>query len=515
MADAVQIQINRWVTEFAGLERALRNAFKGEDPNYYLMDVKHVEDKISAKVQIAVKVFVPETDRVKATKAIHKALIEDAGEAIIKTTGKSADRELDFILEGEAGKRDSRVIRIEVKPSNAKGSGGGSAATKVQEAGAALFCAIRFDRSSDITESNRPTPAEIDKAWAKVDCDNKVELDEIISMPSEWYESFSVGANRLYQEMKSCPGLDKYYFVRGDKTIEKAISEAFKRVKDQTRISAEDKWNPADIWMYKGNKDTIAGWLNQETTIDCLNNLLQQSFSDKIPPNPRVKDKKVTPKSLIGISLKKINNSARCDTINQESWSDRKKDETAGFAKYGLVFDNNRKKDPHPMDVYFYHGSGSKDRFQARNFGGGGKDDWKLELDGVHAKQGKMQGDVLRRFMKHVFSNTAGVKLPPREPKWEHCDPGINNTNIKTAITNEIYKLLSKHKATGMSTMTVDKNKINTAMDQSHRYSKLCGLRFLDWMMSLSDLNRNKAMKEMYLYASSKGQHSSVYYKLW
>ena len=63
--------------------------------------------------------------------------------------------------------------------------------------------------------------------------------------------------------------------------------------------------------------------------------------------------------------------------------------------------------------------------------------------------------------------------------------------------------------------MAADKNKINTAMDQSHRYSKLCGLRFLDWMMSLSDLNRNKAMKEMYLYASSKGEHSSVYYKLW
>ena len=515
MADSVEIQINRYKTEFDGFKRALTNAFKGEEPNYYLMDVKHVADKASALVQIAVKVFVPESDRIKATKAIHDALIEDAGEAIIKTTGKYAKRELDFILEGTPGKRDSRVIRVEVKPSNAKGSGGGSAATKVQEAGAALFCAIRFSRSSNITEDNRPTPAEITKAWAKVDCDKKVELEEIQSMPSEWYESFSIGANRLYQEMSGCPGLDKYYFVRGDKIIEKAISNAFGRVKDQTRISAEDKWNPADIWMYKGDKNTIKGWLDQETTIDCLNNLLQQAFSDKIPPNPRVKDKKVIPKSLIGISLKKINNSAKCDTINQESWSERVKDETAGFEKYGLVFDNNRKKDPHPMDVYFYYGSGSKSRFQARNFGGGGKGDWKLELDGVHAKQGKMQGDVLRKLMKHVFAKTPGVKLPPQEPKWDHCDPGIKNKNIKTAITNEIYKLLSKHNATGMSSMAADKNKINVAMDQSHRYSKLCGLRFLDWMMSLSDLNRNKAMKEMYLYASSKGQHSSVYYKLW
>ena len=507
MANNLESTITKHKREFDILKIAIKDALK--DPNYYFMDVKHVEDKDSTKkVQIAVKVFVPENDRKKVTLAIRDAIIDQQGEVVIGKTEKT----LDLIVQSVAGKE---VIRIEVKPENRKGSGGGSAATKVQEAGAALFCAIRFSRSSDITEDDRPKPAEIDKAWAKVDCNKQVDLDEITSMPPEWYETFSLGANALYKEMAGCPGLDEYQFVRGDKTIEKAISKAFGEVKDQTKLSAEDKWNPADIWMYKGNKNTIKGWLEQETTIDCLNNLLQQAFSDKIPPNPKVKDKNVTPKSLIGISLKKIVGSARCHTINQESWSERKKNETAGFVKYGLVFDNNRKKDPHPMDVYFYHGTGAKDRFQARNFGGSSKDDWKIELDGVTAKQGKMQGDVLRRLMKHVFSKTSGVKLPPREPKWEHCNPDINNTNIKTSITNEIYNLLVKHKATGMSTMNLDKNKINTAMDQSHRYSKLCGLRFLDWMMSLSKLNRNKAMKEMYLYASSKGEHSSVYYKLW
>jgi hypothetical protein len=47
-----------------------------------------------------------------------------------------------------------------------------------------------------------------------------------------------------------------------------------------------------------------------------------------------------------------------------------------------LTFDNGRSKDNYPMDVYLYYGAGTYEKFQARNFGGSTKGDWKLELKG-------------------------------------------------------------------------------------------------------------------------------------
>ena len=49
--------------------------------------------------------------------------------------------------------------------------------------------------------------------------------------------------------------------------------------------------------------------------------------------------------------------------------------------------------------------------------------------------------------------------------------------------------------------------------DKSWRYSKLSGLRFLDWLKHTCS-DKDMAMKEIYLYASSQSDKSSVYYKL-
>ena len=49
--------------------------------------------------------------------------------------------------------------------------------------------------------------------------------------------------------------------------------------------------------------------------------------------------------------------------------------------------------------------------------------------------------------------------------------------------------------------------------DQSYTYSKLCGLRLLKWLISLNG-DADRACKEMWLYASSLSDKSSVYYKM-
>ena len=68
------------------------------------------------------------------------------------------------------------------------------------------------------------------------------------------------------------------------------------------------------------------------------------------------------------------------------------------------------------------------------------------------------------------------------------------------------------------STSTKGKAAMESQIDNqepSWRYSKLAGLRLLDWLCSLSQTNANRAMKEMYLYASSQTEKSSTYYKLY
>ena len=61
------------------------------------------------------------------------------------------------------------------------------------------------------------------------------------------------------------------------------------------------------------------------------------------------------------------------------------------------------------MDVYLVYETGGTKRegsFQARNFAGSTKGDWKLELKGRYAAQGKIQGEVARKLLKDVqFQN--------------------------------------------------------------------------------------------------------------
>ena len=55
---------------------------------------------------------------------------------------------------------------------------------------------------------------------------------------------------------------------------------------------------------------------------------------------------------------------------------------------------------------------------------------------------------------------------------------------------------------------------IIASQPKAWRYSKLAGLRMLKWLDDLPNGEADKAMKELYLYASSQSDKSSVYWKL-
>ena len=398
-----------------------------------------------------------------------------------------------------------QVIRILVKPSAAGGSGGGAAKTKVQEVGQALFLAIRYMKGKDLechptNPKNCLTTADYEAGMEYVDGPG-VTIEEIQSLEQKWKDAFILGANKIAKEIKG----SGWEFVRGDNKVEKSITDAFNRAKKSPGAPEnEDKWNPSDIWMVK-DKDKIVKELDKEDTIDCLNNFISQAFSKTQIKNKSGKD--VAARSLIGISLKKLGPTARWEVMNEVGKNQLQKAGDVTFQESKTLTELTAFSG---MDVYFvYLPSGGKTQgsFQARNFGGPKKGQWQFELKGEYAAQGKIKGSVMRKLL-----SDAKFRNIPGEPNFNDCKP---DSNQATKITNEIYNLMNALPTKPKGWNAKDAKKEFSKKDASWRFSKLCGLRFLAWLNSLGNGEADRAMKEMYLYASSQTDKSSVFYKVY
>lgn len=498
-------------TSFSSLLEALDNVL--EDQNIVLMDLMKVEDKDSDKtVQIALKVFVPQIKRTTTRDMVASYLNNQLDKGIdigieevkVGTNSNPYKEQLDLVIR-KIGKK-SQVIRVEIKPTNSGGSGGGTAATTIQESGMALFAAIRYLKNKDLEcHPERPEDCLTDDDYIEgmkhVDAPG-VTIEEIKSLPSFWKNSFILGANTIYKNIKG----SGWEFLRGDDLIEKEISNRFKKVvkiDKQANLAQEDKWNPSDIWMIKKSEKTnILNLLKQENTVDCLNNFLQMTFSDE--PIIVKSGKSVPRKSLIGISLKKLGGTVRFKEQNKIGVNRLKKVEGILFKKRETLA---RLKAFTSIDVYFNYGPSNFDSFQARNFAGGNKGDWKLELKGEFAAMGKVQGSVVRDLLKRAKFNNI-----PNEPDFIDCKQVSGKK--EESITNEIYKLLDKFSPSDFKGTEDELKQVIRDKGASYRYSKLSGLRLLDWFVSLTVSESNRAMKELYLYASSQSDKSSVYYKM-
>ena len=498
-------------TSFSSLLEALDNVL--EDQNIVLMDLMKVEDKDSDKtVQIALKVFVPQIKRTTTRDMVASYLNNKLDKGIdigieevkVGTNSNPYKEQLDLVIR-KIGKK-SQVIRVEIKPTNSGGSGGGTAATTIQESGMALFAAIRYLKNKDLEcHPERPedclTDGDYIEGMKHVDAPG-VTIEEIKSLPSFWKNSFILGANTIYKNIKG----SGWEFLRGDDLIEKEISNRFKKVvkiDKQANLAQEDKWNPSDIWMIKKSEKTnILNLLKQENTVDCLNNFLQMTFSDE--PIIVKSGKSVPRKSLIGISLKKLGGTVRFKEQNKIGVNRLKKVEGILFKKRETLA---RLKAFTSIDVYFNYGPSNFDSFQARNFAGGNKGDWKLELKGEFAAMGKVQGSVVRDLLKRAKFNNI-----PNEPDFIDCKQVSGKK--EESITNEIYKLLDKFSPSDFKGTEDELKQVIRDKGASYRYSKLSGLRLLDWFVSLTVSESNRAMKELYLYASSQSDKSSVYYKM-
>ena len=499
---------------FMVLMEALGGTNKGgENYAYYMFDIKHAEPQESTrKVQIAIKVLF-DGNRKAAKENIADALTSliESGKAGVTVVPHATKMQLDYVI------REGQVIRVEIKPSSSKGSGGGAKGTTLQESAMCVYAAVRYtwgngDLVCDATRCKQVLNDDTYKeALKSCKIPKDINLEKIKDLDKEWKDSLCVGANEIFDTIKA----GDYIFERGgdiDKALGKAFSKVNKKPNGSSYFSNKNKWNPSDIWVYEKGKETfITGKLSPKNiTIDSLNTELESLFKDKI---------------LMGISLKKSPGSSTMKQLNAggtAGFAQRKRTNKTVFkgrkSKSMVIFDNGTKqvKKPDkkwPMDIYLYYGNGPQDRFQARNFGGQTDGQWQLELKGISANQGKIKGEVVRKVLEG-----AGFKNIPDEIKFSACNSQkVGATPNK--ITTDIYKLLDHFGAKGLSKDKETDINLIKQRTRSYRFSKINGLNLLKWMEDHAkgaekDSEASKAMKEIYLYASSQGDKASTYWKL-
>ena len=488
----------------------------GEGYSYYDIDVKKLVNPETASARTVIYlnliVYVPKHHRHRASQHI-KNNITALG---LNAEYKKGDYEVDVsVTDGKI----TKVLRLQIKPEAGGGSGGGARETKRTECAQALFASYAFNVLGDYINDLDSVDLEGLKsaaAWIHIDDQLKEILPE--ELEPSWVKSCIRVANRLWEKYGGAGVKGKYEFYRGkgiDGNTSQAntIAKAYARCnKGNKKFSSEDKWNPADIWMstsnFKGESlHTKKGKVFDITTWQQLNAEIQKYYDSG---------------DLIGVSLKKVtNDTATATPINVDKDAQYKASQQIGFKKKGLIFQNLSKKneeDAYPMDVYFYYGSGTNDRFQARNFGGGTKSSWQMELKGGAANMGRLGGGSVETVLDNMeitFPASGSMHSSFDNAKiWN--DSAKKSTNMGK-VCKEIVRLMILYSAEGMKANPTEEEKNDWILriskrTQSYRYSKLLGLYLLDTITRSN--SADSIIRTLYMYAASKSDESGVFLKM-
>ena len=128
---------------------------------------------------------------------------------------------------------------------SAKVSGAGSEITALAESLQAYACATRQHYGKDLGDVSQIT----EKTIRDADCDRSLRQC-IAGLDEKWFESVIKTANKIFAEVPGAKVGKKYKFYRGGAFVD-SIYDEWRKFKDGSGITGDDKWDPADIWMVK------------------------------------------------------------------------------------------------------------------------------------------------------------------------------------------------------------------------------------------------------------------------
>ena len=416
-----------------------------------------------------------QTKILKNTSTVQEIRIEDNQRAAVRDQVESSLRSQGIIY-GELtrnvgsfggteivlfGKKIRFIYKLR---SVSAGSGAGAALTRLSESAQCAYAAIAFGLGRSI-KNNDVTTSNLSRYSGTFFTDE--DTTKIAnSLPDDWVESSVFGANKL---LTTFGRGGRYTFHRGDGVVSR-INNAFMRVKRIENVRMDvNKWNPSDFWMVERGFDF--GRIDGEQTLLGLNQVIQESLQEK---------------SLIGISLKKMQGGASLSKKNITSNMNQSKEYT-GFS-YSRT----------SMDGYILLSGGTK--IQYRSFGGPSSlTGFQGEVKGANANQGKISlgptNMILRTYGLPTVPTNAAARV--------RTDP--------ISVWNEISVGLRTYARMNQKQIDTLRDKVN----QSWLYSKLQVTQLIGIIESIKNRNlRNQLVEDLYLYASSQSRFSSAYYKL-
>lgn len=350
------------------------------------------------------------------------------------------------------------------------GSGAGAEVTALAESLQAYACATRQFLGKDLIDVSQIT----EKTIGDADCDRSLKacmkgLDEI------WFTSVVRTANQIFIDVPGASSGKSFKFYRGGKFVNDIYDE-WRRMKEGSGITGDDKWNPADIWMAKKGFKLKTGW----KSLRDYNRYIYDNFANT---------------ELIGISLKKLGKegAAHSKIFNNG------KPLTANFTGIKLgsnMFDSK--------DIYIQFRSEGKDgEIQLRNFSSRPEpSSWQGEIKGKTAAGGKIGGGVI--FAGAVDTGIQRTKLTfPKEVPVNKP----SETDFKKFAT--MFKDLSGSKESIPN--LIAQAKAGHRKDKTWWMSKYIGIDLVYTMIQNKKIDA--LCSYMFQYASSATKNSSIFIK--
>jgi hypothetical protein len=295
------------------------------------------------------------------------------------------------------------------------------------------------------------------------------------NLDENWFNSVVKTANQIFVDVPEAKTGNKFKFYRGGKFVDSIYNE-WRRMKKDSGLSGDDKWNPADIWMARKGFTLKTKW----PTLRDYNRYMYDEFARK---------------NLIGISLKKLDpkGSAHSKIFNAG------KPLSAEFTgiKLGLNMLDSK-------DIYIKFKSEGKDgEIQLRNFSSRPvPSSWQGEIKGKTAAGGKIGGGVIFEGAIDTGVNRTKLTLPNQTPIDKPSE-----AQFKQFAT--MFKELSKSKESIPN--LIIQAKTGQKKDKTWWMSKYIGIDLVYTM--IKEKKMDPLCSYMFQYASSATKNSSIFIK--
>ena len=176
------------------------------------------------------------------------------------------------------------------------GAGAGTEETKFQETAHAYGCAIAYYINNGPITGEDLNRENLEQASSYVNVDSSIdEVEDFLNKSPQWIDSISKSVNSI---IKTFPN-NNFKIHRGSEEIQRIYNAWSKVAKKEGDFKmADDKWNPADIWLM--SNDLIGhDWSGN---LEVLNGQISNFYADN---------------KLIGISLKQIPKKREAKTVIQ------------------------------------------------------------------------------------------------------------------------------------------------------------------------------------------------------